>query len=398
MTLLETGELKAQARELGFVAAGVARAEADPAARFVFQQRIDLGMYDGLPWFSRERAERATDPERSLAGAASVITLAAPYKTAFRPEQPVAGLRGRVARYAWGRDYHRVLEKRLRLLAAFLEERYGGRTRGLVDYGPLAERAYAARAGIGWFGKSTNLLLPGFGSWVLLAELITTLPFAPDPSLAKTCGGCTRCVAACPTGAISGAYVVDNRRCISFQTIENRGWIPRGLRPLMGDWVFGCDLCQDACPVGAGRAEQTLAEFRPAGLDAALPELTALLALSEEQFRARFQGRAVMRAKRAGLARNACVALGNLGDAQAVPALNEALCTDPSPIVRGHAAWALGRIGGAAARTALQAAGGAERDAAVHDEIDAALQDVAVPVAPCGATADAEGWLAGGWS
>jgi epoxyqueuosine reductase len=396
--MFASDELKARARELGFVAAGVAGAAADPAARFVFQERIDLGMYDGLPWFSRERAERATDPGRSLTSAASVITLAAPYKTAYRPSEPVAGLRGRVARYAWGRDYHRVLEKRLRLLAAFIEERYGGRTRGLVDYGPLAERAYAARAGIGWFGKSTNLLLPRFGSWALLAELITTVPFAPDPPLAKTCGGCARCVAACPTGAISGPYVVDNRRCISFQTIENRGWIPRELRPLLGDWVFGCDLCQDACPVGAGRTEQTLTEFRPAGLDAALPELTALLVLSEEAFRARFQGRALMRAKRAGLARNACVALGNLGDARAVPALSAALRADPSPIVRGHAAWALGRIGGDTAQSVLEDALAVEREAEVCAEIGAALRGQVARATGAETVQDAEGWLAGGWS
>src|SRR5581483_877826 len=335
--MLSAAELKARAHELGFVAVGIARAEPDAAARYVFHERIDLGMYDGLPWFGHERAERATTPERTLARAAAIVTLAAPYKTGYAPDEPIGGLRGRVARYAWGRDYHRVLEKKLRALAAFIEqrcaegdhERCGGeqdneprgvRSRGLVDYGPLAERAYAARAGIGWFGKNTNLLLPGLGSWVLLAELVTTAPLEADAPLAKSCGGCTRCIAACPTGAISGPYVVDNRRCISFQTIENRGWIPRELRPLMGDWVFGCDLCQDVCPVGRGHEGQSLPEFAPAALDAALPELTGLLALAEDGFRARFQGRAIMRAKRAGLARNACVALGNIGDPAAVPA------------------------------------------------------------------------------
>jgi epoxyqueuosine reductase len=267
----------------------------------------------------------------------------------------------------------------------------------MVDYGPLAERAYAARAGIGWFGKNTNLLLPGVGSWVLLAELLTTVPLEPDPPLAKSCGGCTRCVAACPTGAISGPYVVDNRRCISFQTIENRGWIPRELRPLLGDWVFGCDLCQDVCPVGAGREGVSLPEFAPATLGAALPELTALLMLSEDEFRTRFQGRAIMRAKRAGMARNACVALGNLGDSAAVPALTRTLSCDPAASVRGHAAWALGRIGGTAARTALTQARDSERDAAVLDEIEVALAGEAGPADRRGVLPAPLPWLGGPW-
>ncbi|MHB8574669.1 MAG: tRNA epoxyqueuosine(34) reductase QueG, partial [Dehalococcoidia bacterium] len=307
-----SGRLKRFAHELGFAACGIASAKAQPETAFVFHERIDLGMYDGLPWFTHDRATRAADPGRSLAGAASVITLAAPYKTEYPPTEPLTGLRGRVARYAWGRDYHRVLERRLKQFVQFVEAEYGGRSRGLVDYGPLAERAYAARAGIGWFGKNTNLLLPGFGSWALLAELITTVAFEPDAPLAKTCGGCTRCISACPTGAISGEYVVDNRLCISYQTIENRGWIPRELRPLLGDWVFGCDLCQDVCPVGRGGEPIALPEFAPATLDDALPGLTALLRLNDAQFLDRFKGRAIMRAKRAGLARNACVALGNL--------------------------------------------------------------------------------------
>jgi epoxyqueuosine reductase len=395
--MLPSGALKVKARELGFVAVGVAAADADAAARFIFHERIDLGMYEGLPWFTHERADRATEPARALHGAASVITLAAPYKQEHSSDEVTLGLRGRVARYAWGRDYHRVLEKRLQRLTAFVEQEYDGRSRGLVDYGPLAERAYAARAGIGWFGKSTNLLLPGVGSWVLLAELVTTVAFAPDAPLKKSCGTCTRCVGACPTGAISGAYVVDNQRCISFQTIENRGWIPRPLRPLMGDWVFGCDLCQDACPVGAGGEAVSLPEFAPADLDAALPELTALLRLTEDEFLGRFQGRAVMRAKRAGLARNACVALGNLGNPEATQPLGLALTGDPAATVRGHAAWALGRIGGTEARRLLEAAGACETDVQVREEIEAALGDC--PTAPHGAgiLTDRTAWLTGPW-
>jgi epoxyqueuosine reductase len=352
-----TGELRSYARSLGFAAVGIARAEPLPETRRVFEERIALGMFEGLPWFTADRAARAADPERSLSGAVSVITLAAPYWSALPVTAADLGPapRGRVARYAWGRDYHRVLEKKLKALCGWLDERAPNvRSRPLVDYGPLAERAYAARAGIGWVGKSTNLLTPGIGSWTLLADLITTAGLDPDGPLRKTCGGCTRCVASCPTGAIAGPYVLDNRRCLSFQTIEQRGAIPRELRPLLGDWLFGCDICQDACPVPSAHAVPSLPEFAPAGIDAAAPELIPLLGLSEDEFRVRFAGRPLMRAKRAGLLRNACVALGNVAGEEAVPALTAAL-DDPSALVRGHAAWALGRIGGRRARAALVA-------------------------------------------
>jgi epoxyqueuosine reductase len=232
---------------------------------------------------------------------------------------------------------------------------------------------------------------------VLLAELITTVPFAPDPPLAKSCGGCIRCIAGCPTGAISGEYVVDNRRCISFQTIENRGAIPVELRSLLGDWVFGCDLCQDVCPVARGHEASALEEFRPADVDAALPVLTALLELDDGQFRERFQGRAIMRAKRAGLARNACVALGNLGDPAAIPALSRALHNDPSALVRGHAAWALARIGGPDAYGLLEKALASEADAGVLQEINSGLRGDVPRADGAGTLADARRWLAGPW-
>jgi epoxyqueuosine reductase len=396
--VLSAAEVKAEAERLGFVACGIARAEPDSAARFVFEERIDLGWYDGLPWFTRDRAARAADPRTALANAASVISLAAPYKTSFHAgADSDLGLRGRIARYAWGRDYHRVLEKKLQALARFVADRSGARSRGLVDYGPLAERAFAARAGIGWFGKHTNLLLPGVGSWVLLAELVTTAELEPDAPLAKSCGSCTRCAAACPTGAIVGERAVDNGRCISFQTIENRGPIPRELRPLMGDWIFGCDICQDVCPVGGSGAAVALPEYAPASLDAALPELTTLLALSDEAFRARFQGRALMRAKRDGLVRNACVALGNLGDQRAAPGLSATLRHDASALVRGHAAWALGRIGGTEADCALAEAAKTEDDEFVRNEIAYALSGAIPPADGTAVAARRRDWLAGSW-
>ncbi|MGI8550826.1 MAG: tRNA epoxyqueuosine(34) reductase QueG [Dehalococcoidia bacterium] len=371
-----TDRLKNEARRSGFVACAVAAAVSLPETRRSFQERIEAGSYAGLPWFSVDRARRCTDPDLVLAGARSIVSLAAPYASDEYPNQPQDELRGKIARYAWGKDYHRALEKRLRGLCQFLEAKAPGtRSRGLVDYGPLAERAYAARAGLGWFGKSTNLLLPGVGSWVLLAEIVTTAELAPDPPLKKSCGACTRCVDACPTGAIVGGYAVDNQRCISFQTIENRGAIPVELRPLIGDRLFGCDICQEVCPVGRGAASEPLPELQPATIEASLPELIPLLQLDEEAFRARFAGRAIMRAKRDGFVRNACVVLGNLGDCAAVPALITCL-RDSAALVRGHAAWALGRLGGEPARAAMQEALLSEPDQSVREELASALEAI----------------------
>jgi epoxyqueuosine reductase len=375
-----TASFKQEALRLGFAAVGIAAAEPLPADRRVFEERIGRGSYEGLPWFSIERAGRATDPEQSCPGAGSVVSLAAPYRAVLEvdPDDLCEQPRGRVARYAWGRDYHRALERPLKRLAGWLAEAApGSRTRWMVDYGPLAERAFASRAGLGWFGKSTNLLTPVNGSWVLLADLLTTAALEPDTPLRKTCGACTRCIVACPTGAIVGPYDLDNRLCISYLTIECRGSIPRPIRPLIGDWLFGCDVCQDACPVPS-RAE-AMVDLRPSSVDVAAPPLLPLLSLTEEQFRGRFAGRPLMRAKRDGLLRNACVVLGNLGDDRAVPALTGAL-HDLSPLLRGHAAWALGRLG---ARHVLDRARRREMDPSVLEEIEASLtgedDDTGVP-------------------
>lgn len=369
-------DLEQTARNLGFAGVAVARAAPLPETRQVFGERIAAGVFEGLPWLSRERAERATTPDRVLAGAQSVISLAAPYRATLSLQSSDIGdePRGRVARYAWGRDYHRILEKKLRRLSGWLSERVpGSASRPLVDYGPLAERAYATHAGLGWTGKSTNLLIPGIGSWILLGDILTTIELEPDAPLRKACGACARCVAGCPTGAIATPYALDNRRCISFQTIEQRGSIPRALRPLLGDWLFGCDDCQDVCPVPTEHTVPPMPEFGAPNLDRAAPELLPLLALGPEAFVARFAGRPLMRAKRDGLLRNACVVLGNVADSAAVPALSAALA-DHSPLVRGHAAWALGRIGGARARALLDQARPREPEPAVQDELAHALE------------------------
>ena len=363
-------ELVAAAQRQGFLAVAVAPAVEDSEARAITLDRVRQGSFAGLPWFDEARVLRATDPVRTLPGARSVVLLAASYRNPAPPRGDRA-LRGRVARYAWGRDYHRVLEKRARPLVGLLAEHVpGSRSRLLVDHGPLAERAYARAAGLGWQGKNTMLLTRGVRSYTFLAAILTTVELEPDSETPQSCGACARCLPACPTGALRSEYELVNDLCIAYHTIENRGPIPRPLRARMGDWVFGCDLCQEACPVNEPEREIGLAEFAAADEEAAFPDLVALLSLSESEFRLRFAGRPILRAKYAGLLRNACVALGNLGERAAAPALARAL-EHEEPLVRGHAAWALGRLG---EPEPLRQRLGREDDPWVREEIAAALE------------------------
>ncbi|MBI2369479.1 MAG: tRNA epoxyqueuosine(34) reductase QueG [Deltaproteobacteria bacterium] len=285
-------------------------------------------------------------------------------------------LSGRVARYAWGSDYHAEIRERLEALAAFMRDLGGpeARTRLAVDTSALLERELASRTGIGWFGKNTNLVSTRLGMWCFLGEILTTLELAYDLPHPDRCGSCTRCVEACPTEALT-PHTMDATRCISYLTIEHRGSIPRALREGIGDWVFGCDLCLEVCPWNrfARPSEDPMVRGRVPGgrLDA-----EGLLRMSEEEFRRQFRGTALTRAKRRGLQRNAAVVLGNLGDPTAVPALVEALGS-PDPLVRGHAAWALGQIGGATAEQALRQTMEREEDAEVREEIGLALEAAA---------------------
>ena len=335
--------------------------------------RIESGQMDGLPWYTESRVRRGADPETLLPGARSIICLGLSY---LDDEAAESG-GGKVARYARVKDYHRAMKRRMKALVRGLEETLESRIKAkwYVDDGPMLDRAAAARSGLGWFGKSTNILTPSHGSWVLLGQVITDLDLEPDPPLQKTCGTCVRCIDDCPTGAIVAPFVVDNARCISYQTIENRGVIPLEMRPLIGDWVFGCDICQDVCPVNR-KAEKPLHPIQKAeavGLSGKL-DLVELLALSEEEFRARFQGTSIMRAKRVGLQKNACVALGNNRDEAGVPALVSTL-KNAVPLVRGHAAWALGQIATPEATKRLEQSTTSETDPYVLEEIEAALKE-----------------------
>lgn len=366
------------AHEVGFDLVAVTDAAGFDADRELAMRRIDDGLMDGLPWFTKARVARGTSPDGLLPGARSIISLGLNYYPGT-PDTASEGS-GLVARYAQGRDYHRVMKRRMRRLVIALSEHPALqqadqelKARWYVDDGPMLDRAAASRAGLGWFGKNGNILNPTYGSWLLLGQIVTNLKLEPDAPLAKTCGQCARCIPACPTDAIVAPYVVDNRRCISYLTIEHKGAIPRELRPAMGTWVFGCDICQEVCPVNRKAKATSDPNFGRRDLTAL--DLVELLDMDEQQFRQRFAGTPLMRAKRVGMQRNACVALGNVNDATVTPALGRALASGDS-LVRQHAAWALGRIGGAEAIAALKSANGVERDEEVREEIRLALVEV----------------------
>lgn len=365
--------VKAKARDLGFQAVGFTDARDLEQTEEVLLQRIDAGLMEGLSWFTPARARLACRPMELLPGARSVVSLAASYYT---PEDTQARApaphRGRIARYAWGKDYHDVLRVRARALVEAIAQELGHHpgARIFVDSSPLADRAVAQKAGVGWYGKNTNILIHGLGSWAFLAAIVLDIELPDDEPLLTNCGSCDLCIRACPTGALIDQYTLENQRCISYQTIENRGTIPEELRPLMGNWVFGCDICQDVCPVNRKAASTPIPELQ--GSDTS-PSLSELLLMDTATYQQRFRGRAVKRAKQRGLQRNAAVALGNTGDRGMVEVLEKGM-ESPEGVVRSHVAWAMGRIGGKKARNALSRALSDETDPEVSTEIRQALE------------------------
>lgn len=368
------------ALDLGFDLVRVTTTEEFAEDRAVALERLGNGLMNGLPWYNRARVIRGADPQTLLPGARSVICLGLSYHLPGDAQGKAQRPAGKVAQYARLPDYHKVMKRRMRDYVERLSSLNGTpvAARWYVDDGPMLDRGAARRSGLGWFGKNTNILTSSRGSWVFLGQVITDLEIEPDPPLKKTCGSCVRCIDACPTGAIVAPYVIDNTRCISYLTIENRGPIPRDLRPQMLDWVFGCDICQDVCPVNRRANPADSPIWRTEDGQHPLPgtlDLIETLGLSEEEFRQRFRNTPILRAKRAGLQRNTCVALGNLGDPAAVPSLGRALLKS-QPLVRGHAAWALGRIGTPEARQSLEKAALREQDPEVLEEINTALAEL----------------------
>ncbi len=371
-------DIKAKAVEMGFDLAGIAPAEPIfPAERALekWNQAGRAGEMDYMLRFS----ERATKLSTDFPEARSIIVAGANYHTRSNLVQLQDRPMGSVARYAWGRDYHDVLGRRLEALAGWIEEKSDGTARCLVcvDTRPVLERTVGEIAGMGFRGKTTMLLNRQFGPWILLGEILTTLELEPDKRVPDTCGRCHNCVSACPTGALDEEYVLDAPRCISYLTIEHKGSIPHELRPLIGDRLFGCDDCLQVCPAHEGREETLWHELRPsAGVGPLLSLIPILQIRNNREYRDRFEGTPLMRTGRKRLARNAAIVLGNLRNPEAVPALSEALENDPAPLVRGHAAWALGRIGGEDARLTLERRLEAEEDPAVQEEIKLAMEEV----------------------
>ncbi|HLX71883.1 MAG TPA: tRNA epoxyqueuosine(34) reductase QueG [Verrucomicrobiae bacterium] len=335
--------VRQRARELGFDDCRFTTAEA-PDHAAVFQSWIAAKRHGEMGYLERNAFKRV-NPQEVLAGARSVVVLAASYTNG---EFPAHGTRnpqhGVIARYAQFKDYHEVLAGRLKQLTQFLDEFGGEGTRSLwyVDTGPLLERDLAQRAGLGFVGKHTNLIGRKLGNWIFIAEIITTLELEPDTPEKNRCGTCTRCIAACPTAAITAPFQLDARRCISYLTIELKGPIPMEFRPAIGNRIYGCDDCLAVCPWNKFAREGNLMKEH-ARADLNMPELLELLALDEAAFKSRFAGTPILRTKRKGLLRNVCVALGNIGDEAALPYLHQATKV-PEPLIAEHASWAIQQI------------------------------------------------------
>ena len=340
-----TSQLKAQAHALGFALTGACRA-VTPTGVSRLHEWLDRG-YAGQMAYLAGRKEAYEHPRYVLKDVRSVLMLGLPYRT-VEPQPPQPG-QGRISRYAWGAgDYHDVIHDKLKQLLAVLRELVPGtKARGVVDSAPLLEREFAQLAGLGWVGKHTLLIHKPAGSYFFLAALLTDQELAYDePFTADHCGTCRACLDACPTQAFPQPYVLDATRCISYLTIELREAIPAELRPGMGDWLFGCDVCQDVCPWNSHPPESREPSFLPSN-DANPIDLIALFDLDDEAFRRRFRDTPLWRARRRGILRNAAIVLGNQRAVAAVPALTRGL-NDPEPLIRDACAWALQQIRDAA--------------------------------------------------
>jgi epoxyqueuosine reductase len=358
ITQISTTELKARlvsfAKEIGFDSCRVAACKA-PAHANDFREWLRNGAHGEMNYMQRGEEKRC-DPQNILPGAASIVVFALNYfptnaggntmsGTTVMAPVPAAGdtpaATGRIARYAWGEDYHDLIAAKLDKVDQFLRG-FGGQQKSYVDTGPVLERDHAAQAGIGWHGKSTMLIDQRLGTWFFLAEILTTLELPPDEPVPDRCGTCERCITACPTGAITAPHRLDARRCISYLTIELKDVIPLELRPLIGDRIFGCDDCLDACPWNRFARESREAAFSARKSTTGM-SLREYLGLSDAEFRALFKNSPIKRIKRRAFLRNVCVALGNAGDISDIPALERA-AKDPEPLIAEHARWAIDQI------------------------------------------------------
>lgn len=367
-------DVKAEAQSLGFFLCGVTLLGKPPHLQ-QYQNWLEAGRHAGMDYLSRpEGVAKRADPSLNLKGCQSILSLGMLYSSPLhQPDAEVAReIRGRVAAYAWGADYHAVIPPRLEQLAEKISAILGRpiQHRRYTDTGPILERDLAQSAGLGWSGKNTCLISPQAGSFFFLAELFLDVEMEPDPPFPyDRCGTCRRCIEACPTECILPDRTIDAGRCISYLTIENKGEIPRDLRPQVGNWIFGCDVCQEVCPWNvrfAPAAGYPALTPRPEFLQ---PVLLEELRLTPHLFNQKFKDSPIQRARRRGYLRNVCVALGNQPDPELVPILTKVVLSEPEPLVRSHAAWALGKINTPAARHALGKALNTENEVSVLQEI-----------------------------
>lgn len=342
---LSAAGIKRKVLELGFNLCGITPAKPAPTLA-AYLRWIQKGMQAEMAYMARaDRIQRRQDLRQIMPTAKSLILVGLDYHTRFAAEATLNDpSRGRIASYAWGLDYHKVLEIRLELFANWLAEQSPRELRHkvYVDTGAVLERSHAQQAGMGFIGKNTMLIHPRRGSYFFIGEILSSLELDDydRPHRASMCGNCARCLAACPTDAFPKPFVLDARRCISYHTIENKGWIARGLRSDFGNWIFGCDICQDVCPFQRFAAETDEVAFLPFDIQRAAPKLTDILMLTAPSFRQMFRRTPIARIGRERLVRNACIAAGNWKHERAIPYLIQ-LLYDGSPLVRGHAAWAL---------------------------------------------------------
>jgi epoxyqueuosine reductase len=364
-----TSRIREESRRLGFFGIGIAPAGPLPFGE-QFGAWIREGFHGEMRYMERQAAKRR-DPELVLANARSLLVMALNYYTGHRlADSP---LRGKISRYAWGEDYHPEIKHRLEMMLEFIRRQVPS-ARGIcyADTGPVMEKIWGAQTKLGWMGKHTNLISRNRGSWFFIGVILLDIELEYDAREKNYCGKCVRCIQSCPTGAIVEPYVLDARLCISYLTIELRGSIPRSLRPLIGNRIFGCDDCQEACPWNRFAVATTERPFCPSD-GILMPELMPLVQITPHDFNDRFESSAIRRVTRDCFVRNVVVALGNSGNAEVVPALQEAL-RDGSPLIRSHAAWALGQIGTVRARRTLEQAQAGEDNGFVLEEISAALE------------------------
>ena len=363
-------QIKNAARELGFEVTAITAVHPLEQDDERFREWCNRGFAADMSYMTR-RPELNARPHALVPYSQSLITLTIDYY-ADTPAGEHENRFGRVARYAWGRDYHDVVGPRLRTLAGIIAKVAGReiRSRCFVDAVPLLERAVAARAGLGFFGKNTNLLQPRKGSWFFLSEILLDLELpAEDRELKISCGSCRRCIDACPTYAFPKPYVLESGKCISYLTIENKGAIPLDLREPMGDWIFGCDVCQEVCPFNRFSTDTQWRELRAeAGVGPRLDLVEVLSTSTDAEFRERFRGTALLRPKRRGLLRNAAVVAANVEATATVPLLIERITTDPESLIRSHCLWALGKLDISKARPVAERAMKSDPDPMVCEE------------------------------